>query len=318
MLWWLLAGLGAVAVLRKKPTLKQTKAAPGAIIFGTQPVFKKAKAAGVELVPEKDKPGAYVGPANEISVQAGWSPVYFHVAEGYDLEWGACFYQWQKDLAQQFGETNAQKKIIGAVGKVMDWVLTEANPIIAFIVKRVCFRVMMPALKVHVTGALGSLELIGPAYPRGLARELPDGTVDLGIGPNNEGGTTINGWNPETSRPGFNAKFTKWPLDWPVPAGQKGGGWLRNLGDIAGIGYPVYQFITAQDGEEKSWPMMTRSGWRAMFRLGGDYVLTAVLNKKGELSNRAAMDLFHTWRPEGSKGLQKGYATKTKATNRYK
>ena len=265
---------------------------------------------------QPDFPGAPVGPPVAVSVQGGWSPVFFHVANAYTLEWGACFYDWHKDLSLEFGDARAIKKMVGTMHRVMDWILTEA-PVIGWIVKRVCFRVRMPALKLHVTGPLGSLELIGPALPRGLARELADGTIVRGTGPNASGGITIEGWNPQTSRPGFNAKFGKWPLEWPPPVGKLGAAWLRNMGDRAGIRYDVYQLITSQNGEEKSWPMMTKSGWRGMFRLGGDHTLTAVLDEKGEISNRAAMDLFDEWKPYGHEGLKKKSSTKIKAENRY-
>ena len=267
---------------------------------------------------EGDFPGAWTGPPNDITIEEGWTPVWFHVAEGYDLEWGACFYEWSQDLeAHGVAGNKVAEWLVEKMGTIMDWVIDLSG--LAFIVNRVCFRVLMPALKVHVTGGLGPIELIGPAVPRGLSRTLADGTVVPGTGLNQTGGQTIEGWNAGVNtRPGFNAKFGPWPLQWPPPEGKKGGAWLRNLGDIAGVGASVYQMITSQDGEEKSWPMMTKSGWRAMFRLGGDYVLVSVLDKDGNIGNRSTLDLFDAWKPAGSSGLQKGIASKKKAENRYK
>jgi hypothetical protein len=303
--------LGVALVLKPKGLTGRTvvKRAPG--FSKSAAVISKAK-----IQAPTDYPGAMVGPPVDVSVEGGWTPVWFHVAEGYDLEWGACFYQWAQDLERHgVAGDKVAEWMIKYMNVIMDWVINLSG--LGFITNRVCFRVLMPALKVHVTGGLGPIELIGPAVPRGLSRTLPDGTVVPGTGPNETGGYTIEGWNPQNSRPGFNAKFGKWPMQWPPPEGKLGGAWLRNLGDLAGVGYPVYQMITAQGGEEKSWPMMTRAGWRAMFRLGADFVLLAVV-EDGELSNRAAMDLFHKWRPQGSSGLQKGISSKKKAENRYK
>ncbi len=315
MFWWLLVGVAAAVALKGTGSaISRAKPEPGgASISKAKRVLKTAG-----VMPE-EFPGAATGPINNVTIDGGWSPVWFHVAEGYDLEWGACFFQWSKDLEAHGvkGKGKVAEWMVGALGTVMTWVVTISG--LSFLVNRVCFRVLMPALKVHLTGALGSLELIGPAEPRGLSRTLADGTVVPGTGLNATGGITIEGWNATVNtRPGFNAKFGKWPLQWPPPEGKLGGAWLRNLGDLAGVGSDVYQMITAQDGEEKSWPMMTRTGWRSLFRLGGDYVLVSVIDKSGALGARASLDLFDAWKPAGSSGLQKGISGKTKATNRYK
>ncbi len=288
-------------------------ASPGGLV----PLTEAQKFVTSTKGPAAEKfPGGSAGPPVNVSVAGGWAPIFFSVAQSYTLEWGACFFQWSKDLQKHgMSDHKAKEWIAGALGTVMTWIVTISG--LGFIVNRVCFRVWMPALKLHISGALGSMELIGPAEPRGLRRVLSDGTVVPGTGKNNAGGVTIEGWNPSSSRVGFSAKFGKWPREWPPPAGQKGAGWVRDLGDLAGVGYPVYQVITAQNGEEKSWPMMTKAGWRAMFRLGGDHTLVAVV-KNGQVSNRASMDLFDAWKPTGHKGLQKSTAGKVKATNRYK
>ena len=321
MFWWLLAGAGLAFALNPRGTLKTGRVVPN---------FIKARpatitgAAGPGRQTEKTEeeeyfPGAATGPPNDVSLKGGWSPVFYDVAEDYDLEWGACFFQWSKDLNAHGveGEGKILEWMTGALGTVMTWIVFISG--LGFIVNRVCFRVAMPALKVRIVGPQGSLELIGPAVPRGLQTVLADGTVRPNTGLNATGGLTIEGWNATVNtRPGFNAKFGPWPLQWPPPEGMLGAAWLRNLGDIAGVGADVFQMITAQDGQEKSWPMMTLYGWRSLFRLGGDYVLVGVLDKYGALGARSSLDLFEAWKPDGSIGLQKGISGKKKAENRYK
>jgi hypothetical protein len=240
----------------------------------------------------------YVGPAQDVSVAEGWRPVYIKLAESELLEWGACFYQWHKDLAQTFGDTNAKKRIIAAVGKVMDWVLVQANPLISFIVKRVCFRLEIPSLKIRLEDGL---ELFAPMLPSGVPR----------TGYDSNGAFVINGWNPGSTRVGFPARFGEWPLEWPPPEGMVSAGWIRNLGDIAGVGSDVYQVITNSYGEERSWPMMTKTGWRSMFRVGGDFAFI------GGEDRRPALEMFDEWRG-GMAPLRRRSATKVKAENRYK
>lgn len=245
----------------------------------------------------------YVGPAVTIDQANGYEPIFIQWAHGHTLEWGACYKDWADELGKGMGETAAQNAMIGFVQSVSGWVLDEV-PIISWIIDRICFRVNIPCMQLRI---LNGPELWGPSEPRGVPR--------TGYDPH--GAFVIQGWNPESTRVGFPAKFTSWPREWPPPKDAIAAGWLKNWGDKYGVGHDVYQLITAQHGEEKSFILMTRSGWRAIFRKRAASVNFPADVASYNRGHNDAIAMFQYWKGAGQSSVDKGSATRKKAMNRF-
>lgn len=247
---------------------------------------------------EKESTGIYVGPGVDITRENGFDPYYVEWSNWHTLEWGACFIEWQKDLSAVMGETDAQQKYFDAISSLIDWTIGEA-PVIDWLLRNlVCFRVELPAMQLRLRNGP---KLVGPTSPSGL----PDSWA---MHEDDYGSLVLNGWNPESSHRGFAAKFGKWPLKWPPPKGNIGGAWLKNLGDKFGVGHDVYQMIAYTYGQERSFPMMTEAGWRAVFRLGRNIAVPA----------DNALDLFQEWKVPKQDKLSRHWTTKKKVERRYK
>lgn len=283
-LWLILGGLAIAAAGSRGTRIGGRATKPGVITtkleLGKQP---------------GDKWGLQVQP---ISVANGWQPVWIEAAQNKWLEWGACYYQWQQDimLHDVSDENAAAKRMANALAKTMNYVLDLAA-VIKWLLNRVCFRVYVPATKIKVNGEWYFV----PQSPRYQGFEKHQRMTG--------GAWALPGWNPGTSRFGFATTFPEWPLEWPPPAGKLTGGWMRNLGDITGTGYDTWQLVSLQDGSERSFPMMSEKGWRAVFGFSE--------HKWPGHSNSDPLSMFHVWRGQGAEGVKKTSATKTKATNRY-
>ena len=253
---------------------------------------------------ERPDRGLYVGPPVTISREQGWEPVFVVKAQGKSLEWGACFKQWADDLGAAQMQTDGMRIFQSAIGTLVDWTLSEV-PVIGWLIESaLCFRLFLPAIRLEFSNGM---TLWGPTMPDGL----PGGTQ-----PGPSGSISVNGWNPTTTRVGFPAVFTKWPLEWPPPKGALTGGWLRNLGDVFNVGHDTWQLVSNSFGEERSWPLMTLSGWRAVLRLGRDQGFPA--DPGSYEDEKGPIRMFASWKSPEQHGPERRWSWKRKATNRYK
>lgn len=286
---WLLFLIGGAVVAAAAAGPRRMKLGP----------IKKALRPPFEISGEEVQKGEiYVGPPQRLGQAEGWRPIFIQSAQGRLLEWGACYYQWQSDLGSQYAEDNAFASwVVDKMGAVMDYVLDLAG-VVGWLVKRICFRVEIPSLFLKIDGEW----YVGPQSPRGSGLQK----MKTAVG----GGYALPGFNPETTRNGFAVRaFPEWPLEWPPPKGTIGAGWMRDLGDITGTGYKTYQLITYQDGSERSFPLMSEAGWRAVFGFSDR-------SWPGH-SNSDPLSMFNQWRMPGVDAVKKKAATKTKAQNRY-
>ncbi len=292
------AGVVAIVVAASKPTRFEVKR-PGDLVdlVGTIKGIKVApRLEGVGA--SQEEPGdVYVGPPTELSVSAGWTPVYITNAQNRLLEWGACYYQWQSDLGGEYAEDSAFASwVVEKMGVVMNYVIDLA-PVIGWLVRRICFRVEIPCTVLTIDGK----HFFTVQSPRDEALPV--------MSRQSSTAWALPGFNPDSTRNGFAVEYGAWPLEWPPPAGVVATGWLRNLGDITGTGYDTWQLVSVQNGSDRSFPLMEENGWRAVFGF-------SERNWPGH-SNGDALSMFNAWRGDDATAVSKHAATKTKADNRY-
>jgi len=295
---FVVAGLAAAVVASSDASAKFKAVRPGEAVLNAA---KKISVIDANIigVSTGDGPGNPYGTAVEpISQADGWRPVWVEKAENAWLEWGACYNDWQQDIQEHYANsTESQVDDFMAKRLAKFWgYLFETIPVISWLVARVCFRLWLPATKLKVDGEWYFVPQSPRQGPFTEAERV-------------EGGWWLPGWQPGTSRIGFATSYPQWPLAWPPPAGVVTGGWVRNLGDLTGTGFDTYQLISFQDGSERSFPMMSERGWRAVLGFS-DY------NFGGHV-NGDPISMFSAWRGDGADDVVKKAASRTRATNRY-